>query len=255
MATIELTAARHSDQQAGTAVTVAELLATFGLTATGHSHRHHHGQYEEPMITVAELLGRRSESGAAREAHTAPSPSIHPPSLASSPAKSSVLTGSQARGRGLLLAALGGLLLATVGGLLLATLGGLLVVAVAVTAMNAQPSNAAAAINPPRRRRQPRPAARRGLLRRPVRRQPPGSILRQTSRRHHNRGGDRHANSALYRIALSRPRWDTRTRDYLARRTTEGKTRRETIRCLKRYIAREIHQIITTPPKTEPSTT
>ena len=178
MATIELTAARHSDQQAGTAVTVAELLATFGLTATGHRHRHR-DQYEEPMITVAELLGRRSESGAAREAHTAPSPSIHPPSLASSPAKSPVLTGSQARGRGLLLAAVGGLLLATVGGLLLATLGGLLVVAVAVTAMIAQPSSAAAAINPPRRRRQPRPAAQRGLLRRPVRRQPSGSILRQ----------------------------------------------------------------------------
>ncbi|MDT5284360.1 MAG: hypothetical protein QOJ20_5555, partial [Mycobacterium sp.] len=41
-------------------------------------------------------------------------------------------------------------------------------------------------------------------------------------------------NAALYRIALSRLRWDTRTHDYLNRRTTEGKTRREAIRCLKR---------------------
>jgi hypothetical protein len=48
-------------------------------------------------------------------------------------------------------------------------------------------------------------------------------------------------------------RWDVRTRDYLARRITEGKTRREAIRCLKRYIAREIYQIITAPPKAEPS--
>ena len=74
-----------------------------------------------------------------------------------------------------------------------------------------------------------------------------------TSRRRLNRGGDRQANAALYRIALSRLRWDTRTRDYLNRRTTEGKTRREAIRCLKRYIAREIYQIITAPPEAEPS--
>jgi transposase len=75
----------------------------------------------------------------------------------------------------------------------------------------------------------------------------------RTSRRRLNRGGDRRANSAFYRIALSRLRWDTRTRDYLARRISEGKTRRETIRCLKRYIAREIYQIITAPPEAEPS--
>ena len=64
---------------------------------------------------------------------------------------------------------------------------------------------------------------------------------------------DRRANSTLYRIALSRLRWDARTRDYLARRIAEGKTRREAIRCLKRYIAREIYQIITSPPQAEPS--
>jgi transposase len=50
---------------------------------------------------------------------------------------------------------------------------------------------------------------------------------------------------------MCRLRWDARTRDYLARRITEGKTRREAIRCPKRYIAREIYQIITSPPEAE----
>ena len=45
-------------------------------------------------------------------------------------------------------------------------------------------------------------------------------------------------------IALSRLRWDPRTRGYVDRRIAEGKTPREAIRCLKRYIAREIYQII-----------
>jgi transposase len=49
------------------------------------------------------------------------------------------------------------------------------------------------------------------------------------------------------------PHRDARTRDYLARRITEGKTRREAIRGLKRYIAREIYQILTTPPEPQPS--
>jgi hypothetical protein len=62
-------------------------------------------------------------------------------------------------------------------------------------------------------------------------RQPPAGILRQDQPTPPH-VGNRQANAAIYRIALSRLRWDTRTRDYLARRTTEGKTRRETIRCL-----------------------
>ena len=69
----------------------------------------------------------------------------------------------------------------------------------------------------------------------------------KTTRRRLNRGGDRQANAALYRITLSRLRWDARTGDYLARRIAEGKSRREVIRCLKRYIAREIYQIISEP--------
>jgi transposase len=75
----------------------------------------------------------------------------------------------------------------------------------------------------------------------------------KTQRRRLNRGGDRQANSALYTITIARLRWDKRTQDYVQRRVAEGKTRREAIRCLKRYIAREIYQDITrstsTPPK------
>ena len=66
----------------------------------------------------------------------------------------------------------------------------------------------------------------------------------KTSRRRLSRGGNRQANAALYRITLSRLRWDTRTQEYLARRVSEGKTRREAIRCLKRYIAREIYGLL-----------
>lgn len=69
------------------------------------------------------------------------------------------------------------------------------------------------------------------------------------SQRHRlNRGGDRQGNCALHRIVLSRLRWDQRTRDYLDRRITNGKTRREAIRCLKRYVAREIYLLIKQPP-------
>ena len=55
-----------------------------------------------------------------------------------------------------------------------------------------------------------------------------------------NRGGDRDANSALWRIAIVRLATDPETRDYLAKRQAEGKTKSEAIRCLKRYIAREV---------------
>jgi transposase len=61
-------------------------------------------------------------------------------------------------------------------------------------------------------------------------------------RRHRlNRGGDRSANQALWRIALVRMSTCPRTRAYLIRRTTEGRTKKEIIRCLKRYIARELY--------------
>src|SRR4051794_25021322 len=55
-----------------------------------------------------------------------------------------------------------------------------------------------------------------------------------------NPGGDRQANRALHLIAVCRLRYRPKTRDYAARRTTEGKTKKEIMRCLKRYIAHEV---------------
>ncbi|MFE6456621.1 IS110 family transposase [Streptomyces cinereoruber] len=59
-----------------------------------------------------------------------------------------------------------------------------------------------------------------------------------------NRGGDRQANAALHRIVQTRLRFDSRTQDYYQRRLKEGKTRREIIRCLKRYAAREVFHLV-----------
>jgi len=59
-----------------------------------------------------------------------------------------------------------------------------------------------------------------------------------------NRGGNREANRALYMICLARMRRDSRTQEYVARRTAEGKSKREIIRCLKRYVAREVYRVL-----------
>jgi transposase len=59
-----------------------------------------------------------------------------------------------------------------------------------------------------------------------------------------NRGGDRAANSALHIIAIGRLRTDARTQAYVSRRLSEGHSKLEAIRCLKRYIAREVYGII-----------
>jgi transposase len=59
-----------------------------------------------------------------------------------------------------------------------------------------------------------------------------------------NRGGNREANRALYMICLARMRRDRRTKEYVARRTAEGKSKREIIRCLKRYVAREVYRVL-----------
>lgn len=55
-----------------------------------------------------------------------------------------------------------------------------------------------------------------------------------------NRGGDRQANAALWHIVLTRMVCDPRTRDYIERRMKEGRTKKEAVRCLKRYVAREV---------------
>ena len=72
----------------------------------------------------------------------------------------------------------------------------------------------------------------------------------RTVRHRLNRGGNRQANNALWRIATTRIRTDPRTKEYVTRRHAEGKKRREIIRCLKRHIAREIYQLLTNPPPT-----
>jgi transposase len=59
-----------------------------------------------------------------------------------------------------------------------------------------------------------------------------------------NRGGDRQANAALHRIVFTRLRVDPRTQDDYERRIKEGKTRREIVRCLKRYAAREVFHLV-----------
>jgi transposase len=59
-----------------------------------------------------------------------------------------------------------------------------------------------------------------------------------------NRGGNREANRALYMTCLARMRRDLRTKEYVARRTAEGKSKREIIRCLKRYLAREVYRVL-----------
>lgn len=64
---------------------------------------------------------------------------------------------------------------------------------------------------------------------------------------HHrlNRGGDRQANAALYRIIIVRLRYHQPTKDYMRRRLNQGLTKKEIIRCLKRYAARDIARLLT----------
>ena len=66
----------------------------------------------------------------------------------------------------------------------------------------------------------------------------------KTTRHRLYRGGHRHANAALHRITLIRMRFHEPTINYVTRRTKEGKTKSEIMRCLKRFIAREIYHII-----------
>ena len=64
-----------------------------------------------------------------------------------------------------------------------------------------------------------------------------------------NRGGDRAANRALHTIVLARMSWDERTRAYVARRTQQGLSKRDIMRCLKRYVAREVYTVLTAPSR------
>jgi transposase len=68
-----------------------------------------------------------------------------------------------------------------------------------------------------------------------------------TNRHRLNRGGDR----ALHTIVLTRLRHEERTRAYATRRTSQGPSKKEIIRCPKQYVTREIHHTLTTPRKTQ----
>jgi transposase len=74
----------------------------------------------------------------------------------------------------------------------------------------------------------------------------------KTTRHRLNRGGDRQANAAPYRIVVVRLRWHQPTKDYVARRTKEGKSKKEVIRCLKRYVAREVFAVLRKMSQTDP---
>ena len=73
----------------------------------------------------------------------------------------------------------------------------------------------------------------------------------KTARHRLNRGGNRQANAALHRIAIVRLRYDERTREYAAKKQAEGKSKKEILRCLKRYIAREVYKALLNPKESE----
>ena len=70
----------------------------------------------------------------------------------------------------------------------------------------------------------------------------------RTHRHRLNRGGDRAANNALHTIVLTRMRFDERTRIYVERRTREGLNKKDIMRCLKRFVAREVYRALTSTP-------
>jgi transposase len=78
---------------------------------------------------------------------------------------------------------------------------------------------------------------------------PTGSGM--TGGRHRiNRGGHRQLNAAIYRTVIVRMQFHEPTIAYVARRTAEGKSKRDIIRCLKRYVIREVYHLIKTNPRT-----
>jgi transposase len=75
----------------------------------------------------------------------------------------------------------------------------------------------------------------------------------KTNRHRLSRGGNRQANAALYRVVIVRMRAHQPTLDYVRRRTAEGKSKLEIIRCLKRFVAREIFGYLCRPTKAQHS--
>ena len=71
----------------------------------------------------------------------------------------------------------------------------------------------------------------------------------QTTRHRLSRGGDRQLNRALHTVILHRRQHDPTTKDYIARRIAEGKTRRDATRLLKRYLARHLYRLLQQEPQ------
>jgi transposase len=69
----------------------------------------------------------------------------------------------------------------------------------------------------------------------------------QRDRHRLNRGGDRQLNHALHIIAITRAQRDPATKEYLARKEAEGKTKKGALRCLKRHLARRFHHLLALP--------
>ncbi len=63
-----------------------------------------------------------------------------------------------------------------------------------------------------------------------------------------DRGGDRQLNRALHTIAITRAQRDPATKEYLARKEADGKTKKGALRCLKRYLARRFYRLLSEPP-------
>ena len=77
-----------------------------------------------------------------------------------------------------------------------------------------------------------------------------------TSRHRLDRGGNRQLNCALHRLAINKGKWDPDAAAYLARKQTEGKSRKEALRCLKRHLARRVWKLLQTPaPAAAPAAT
>ena len=66
-------------------------------------------------------------------------------------------------------------------------------------------------------------------------------------------GGNRQANAALFRVVIVRMRWHAPTIAYVQRRIAEGLSKKEIIRCLKRYVAREVYNLLPPPRDNEES--
>jgi transposase len=71
-----------------------------------------------------------------------------------------------------------------------------------------------------------------------------------TQRHRLDHGGNRQINAALHRVIVTRARCHPPTRDYIERRRSEGKSTREAIRCLKRYLARRVWRLLQAPHPT-----